>query len=305
MIMEDPVVDAVGNTYEKAAIERWLKGPPSHNTSPKTGEVLPNKNLIPNKVLKTQILEFMEDKIKKIMDFVCDQIVKGKFEHVEKLLTHADAYNTTLKFQYSALVIEKIMEVLPDCIKQEDHHEECRKLLVQADKQNSQLKDNQKYTTSLKIHRMYIALGKAMKDKDLVGQHQLELIKLLVTKDNYEQVARVFLELQDKKGLVDVLTEAQFESLVKMLVSEKINEVAEAINFATFLGDHYESQEDSSAAEVFFQFAFDLDKNNEELYAKLFKSRVKQGKTIQGVRATVTRIFETSLATKNVDLGKK
>ena len=90
-----------------------------------------------------------------------------------------------------------------------------------------------------------------------------------------------------------------------MLVSPEVNQKQEAISFATFLGDHYESKDDSSAAEVFFQFAFDLDKNNEELYAKLFKILLKQGKTIQGVRATVTRIFETSVATKNVALGKK
>ena len=56
--MIDPVIDAVGNTYERAAIERWLRG---HNTSPLTGAVLPHKELTPNIVLKSIIQEWEEE----------------------------------------------------------------------------------------------------------------------------------------------------------------------------------------------------------------------------------------------------
>jgi len=56
--MIDPVVDALGNTYERSAIERWLRG---HNTSPLTGAVLPHKELTPNIVLKSIIQEWEEE----------------------------------------------------------------------------------------------------------------------------------------------------------------------------------------------------------------------------------------------------
>ena len=56
--MIDPVIDALGNTYERAAIERWLRG---HNTSPLTGAVLPHKELTPNIVLKSIIQEWEEE----------------------------------------------------------------------------------------------------------------------------------------------------------------------------------------------------------------------------------------------------
>ena len=55
--MIDPVTDALGNTYERAAIEQWLQ---SHNTSPLTGATLPDndKRLVPNNVLKSIIQEW-------------------------------------------------------------------------------------------------------------------------------------------------------------------------------------------------------------------------------------------------------
>lgn len=56
-IMTDPVVTADGQSYEKAAIERWLAG---HNTSPATGASLPNKELIPNITLKKLIKDYQD-----------------------------------------------------------------------------------------------------------------------------------------------------------------------------------------------------------------------------------------------------
>ncbi len=41
-IMTNPVSDSFGHSYIKAATERWLN---EHDTSPVTGEVLPNKTL--------------------------------------------------------------------------------------------------------------------------------------------------------------------------------------------------------------------------------------------------------------------
>jgi hypothetical protein len=50
--MIDPVIDALGNTYERSAIQRWLR---DHNTSPLTGAVLPHKDLVPNHALWSTI----------------------------------------------------------------------------------------------------------------------------------------------------------------------------------------------------------------------------------------------------------
>ena len=62
--MIDPVIDALGNTYGRVAIERWLRG---HSTSPLTGAELPHKEVGPNKVLKSIIQEWEEEKHKECM----------------------------------------------------------------------------------------------------------------------------------------------------------------------------------------------------------------------------------------------
>ena len=49
--MKEPVFTCDGHTYEKSAIANWLI---NHNTSPITGLVLANKNLVPNWALKQE-----------------------------------------------------------------------------------------------------------------------------------------------------------------------------------------------------------------------------------------------------------
>ncbi|MEI6529718.1 MAG: ankyrin repeat domain-containing protein [Candidatus Falkowbacteria bacterium] len=56
-IMMEPVFTADGQTYEREAIEEWFK---EHDTSPKTGLPLANKQLTPNLDKKTDIMEFLE-----------------------------------------------------------------------------------------------------------------------------------------------------------------------------------------------------------------------------------------------------
>jgi len=48
--MKDPVIAADGHTYERSAIEIWLK---KHDTSPLTNLRLPHKHLVPNYALKS------------------------------------------------------------------------------------------------------------------------------------------------------------------------------------------------------------------------------------------------------------
>ena len=56
-VMEDPVFAADGYTYERVAIETWLK---NHNTSPNTNQPLAHKNLVPNHNLRSMILEWKQ-----------------------------------------------------------------------------------------------------------------------------------------------------------------------------------------------------------------------------------------------------
>ena len=55
-IMQDPVVDKEGNTYEKAAIEKWLL---TKSTSPITRSPLTLSDLTPNRALKNVIEQFL------------------------------------------------------------------------------------------------------------------------------------------------------------------------------------------------------------------------------------------------------
>ena len=56
-VMTDPVICSDGFSYERAAIEAWLR---SHSTSPKTNESLQSRSLIPNKTLKAAIITWKE-----------------------------------------------------------------------------------------------------------------------------------------------------------------------------------------------------------------------------------------------------
>jgi Mg-chelatase subunit ChlD len=56
-IMKDPVMDCLGHTYERSAIEEWYK---THDISPLTGTVIHSKVLISNYSLKTIIEESKE-----------------------------------------------------------------------------------------------------------------------------------------------------------------------------------------------------------------------------------------------------
>jgi len=56
-LMENPVITADGNTYERSAIEQWLV---KHDTSPLSNVTLSNKTLIPNLVVARQIRDFQD-----------------------------------------------------------------------------------------------------------------------------------------------------------------------------------------------------------------------------------------------------
>lgn len=55
--MTDPVIACDGHTYERTAIEDWLK---NNDTSPLTSEKLAHLDLIPNYLVRSQILELEE-----------------------------------------------------------------------------------------------------------------------------------------------------------------------------------------------------------------------------------------------------
>mmetsp|Transcript_35319 Transcript_35319/g.82536 ORF Transcript_35319/g.82536 Transcript_35319/m.82536 type:complete len:108 (-) Transcript_35319:199-522(-) len=56
-IMVDPVLAMDGHSYERAAIENWLR---QSQKSPKTNALLPSKMLLPNHALRGMIIEWRE-----------------------------------------------------------------------------------------------------------------------------------------------------------------------------------------------------------------------------------------------------
>ena len=58
-VLVDPVSTADGQTYSRAAIERWLA---SHRTSPVSNEVLAHRNVTPNHALRNAIEEWREQR---------------------------------------------------------------------------------------------------------------------------------------------------------------------------------------------------------------------------------------------------
>jgi len=56
-VMRDPVVAADGFTYERSAIEQWLR---NNNRSPMTNAPLQHRTLVLNQVLKNQITAFFD-----------------------------------------------------------------------------------------------------------------------------------------------------------------------------------------------------------------------------------------------------
>jgi hypothetical protein len=60
-IMRDPVATADGQTFERAAIERWLE---RNDTSPATGLKLPSKTLVPNIALRQAVEEWEQAEVR-------------------------------------------------------------------------------------------------------------------------------------------------------------------------------------------------------------------------------------------------
>mmetsp|Transcript_60572 Transcript_60572/g.180116 ORF Transcript_60572/g.180116 Transcript_60572/m.180116 type:complete len:258 (+) Transcript_60572:1943-2716(+) len=56
-LMVDPVVAADGHTYERSAVEDWLK---THNRSPKCNTPLDHKLVVPNHLIHLQIREYLD-----------------------------------------------------------------------------------------------------------------------------------------------------------------------------------------------------------------------------------------------------
>jgi hypothetical protein len=57
-IMQDPVVDTYGHSYERSAILKWLEG---NMTSPNTRQPLRREDLRPNHALRAVIEQYIQD----------------------------------------------------------------------------------------------------------------------------------------------------------------------------------------------------------------------------------------------------
>ena len=112
-LMKEPVVDALGNTYDKAAIEKWLK---NHDTSPMTNKQLPDKKLIPNISVISSIHQLREDKIKEGLKIFPKLMSKEHFPLAEKLYAFIDKYNVVLKDNFCRKILETLLDVVPGLI---------------------------------------------------------------------------------------------------------------------------------------------------------------------------------------------
>ena len=66
--MQDPVIASDGHSYEREAIAKWLL---FSSLSPLTGKPLPDKVLLPNHCLRSQINQFC-----KIVDVSCNKVIE-------------------------------------------------------------------------------------------------------------------------------------------------------------------------------------------------------------------------------------
>ncbi|CAN0853598.1 U-box domain-containing protein 17 [Linum grandiflorum] len=55
-LMRDPVIISTGQTYDRSSISRWMEE--GHCSCPKTGQILSNTRLVPNKALRSLIQQF-------------------------------------------------------------------------------------------------------------------------------------------------------------------------------------------------------------------------------------------------------
>lgn len=88
-IMEEPVIDYEGNTYEKVAIHEWLL---THSTSPITRSALYTYQLNPNRALKEAIELFKNTEKFKIDKTTSSQIIKKNTDDLSPSI-EVKAYN--------------------------------------------------------------------------------------------------------------------------------------------------------------------------------------------------------------------
>ncbi|XP_008225235.1 PREDICTED: U-box domain-containing protein 17 [Prunus mume] len=55
-LMREPVIVSTGQTYDRSSISRWLEE--GHCTCPKTGQMMPNTRLVPNRALRNLIMQW-------------------------------------------------------------------------------------------------------------------------------------------------------------------------------------------------------------------------------------------------------
>ncbi|OAY24996.1 U-box domain-containing protein 17 [Manihot esculenta] len=55
-LMRDPVIVSTGQTYDRSSISRWVED--GHSTCPKTGQMLTNTRLVPNRALRNLIVQW-------------------------------------------------------------------------------------------------------------------------------------------------------------------------------------------------------------------------------------------------------
>ena len=113
-LMRDPVIAADGHSYERAAIEEWLR---NHNTSPKTNVALANKTLIPNHNLRQYIQDYQQKRAHPAPGagaVLCRQIARNELDYQanaqSKLGQGAFGVVYRGKWQGNAVAVKQLLE---------------------------------------------------------------------------------------------------------------------------------------------------------------------------------------------------
>ena len=106
-LMANPVQASDGFTYERSAINNWMKTR-GHAFSPMDSKVLPHSDLIPNKAIKDAIKEWCEENNHPVPVELPDELVEQSLESRERALRSRAM--TPHEPQHLAIGIENVIE---------------------------------------------------------------------------------------------------------------------------------------------------------------------------------------------------
>ena len=123
---------------------------------------------------------------------------------------------------------------------------------------------------------LWIDLGHKKPDPDLVEEKQIELIRLHVKNNNFEAAAKVYLELVNKKTLVDKLDSLEQCEHILTALRKIPQQSQEASWLAVVLGDTYAINGKMDKSEELYSIGHYNDEKNESRFRAFIDSQKKR-----------------------------